>query len=528
MFFRKENEGITLIALVITIIVLLILAEITIATLTGDNGILTKTNEAKEGTEIAEEKEQIRIAVTQSIAENKSNKLEKQSLQSALNNNVGENKTKVYLDDEDFLIEYIEKNRRYRVNNIGEVKQENSEKNIIDEIPGKFDGSGTSSDPYVIMSVEDLVQLSKNGSEGNSYRGQTIILGKDISFTSELSYVNSETREYNEFLGVTDDVGLMEALTNTSYNGFMPIKNFSGNFDGKEHWIKNIYINRNYASGLFSSILSGIKISNIRISGNIQSTSAVGSIVGYLGPNGQTAYITNCINYCNVKRVSGTREDPSFLVDLCTGGIIGVTKSGTAQQIDRCVNYGKIENDDVAGGIIGLNQNELGARIKNCYNYGNIKASRVGGICGRNSHYVYNSCNFGKIEGEQAGGITAFLGWAATEFYNCYNVGEIIGSNNNIGGIVGTSNISDQLLKTNSLYMLNIENQSSLNKSRGTIKTIEELKSKEFVDKLNSFIENNTDEIDTTGYYKWLYKENEYPALNFNEYWDGSNWVQIK
>ena len=37
----KINKGITLIALVITIIVLLILAGVTIATLTGDNGILT-------------------------------------------------------------------------------------------------------------------------------------------------------------------------------------------------------------------------------------------------------------------------------------------------------------------------------------------------------------------------------------------------------------------------------------------------------------------------------------------------------
>ena len=36
----KTNKGITLIALVITIIVLLILAGVTIATLTGDNGIL--------------------------------------------------------------------------------------------------------------------------------------------------------------------------------------------------------------------------------------------------------------------------------------------------------------------------------------------------------------------------------------------------------------------------------------------------------------------------------------------------------
>ncbi len=42
-----ENRGITLIALVITIIVLLILAGVSIAMLTGENGILTKANEAK-------------------------------------------------------------------------------------------------------------------------------------------------------------------------------------------------------------------------------------------------------------------------------------------------------------------------------------------------------------------------------------------------------------------------------------------------------------------------------------------------
>ena len=39
---QKNSKGITLIALVITIIVLLILAGVTIATLTGDNGILTQ------------------------------------------------------------------------------------------------------------------------------------------------------------------------------------------------------------------------------------------------------------------------------------------------------------------------------------------------------------------------------------------------------------------------------------------------------------------------------------------------------
>lgn len=44
---RLKNNGITLIALVITIIVLLILAGVTIATLTGDNRNTNKDNRGK-------------------------------------------------------------------------------------------------------------------------------------------------------------------------------------------------------------------------------------------------------------------------------------------------------------------------------------------------------------------------------------------------------------------------------------------------------------------------------------------------
>ena len=59
----KERKGITLIALVITIIVLLILAGVTIATLTGDNGILKKAGDAKTQTEQAKEDENLKIAI---------------------------------------------------------------------------------------------------------------------------------------------------------------------------------------------------------------------------------------------------------------------------------------------------------------------------------------------------------------------------------------------------------------------------------------------------------------------------------
>ena len=66
----KEKKGITLIALVITIIVLLILAGVTIATLTGDNGILTQTTKAKEESEKAEIIEQIQLDIADKQIEN--------------------------------------------------------------------------------------------------------------------------------------------------------------------------------------------------------------------------------------------------------------------------------------------------------------------------------------------------------------------------------------------------------------------------------------------------------------------------
>lgn len=58
---KRTNRGITLIALIITIIVLLILAGVSIATLTGQNGILEQANNAKMETRIGEIKEKVRL-----------------------------------------------------------------------------------------------------------------------------------------------------------------------------------------------------------------------------------------------------------------------------------------------------------------------------------------------------------------------------------------------------------------------------------------------------------------------------------
>ena len=60
---KEAQKGITLIALVITIIVLLILAGVSIAMLTGQNGILTQAQNAKTTTENKSAEEKVKLAV---------------------------------------------------------------------------------------------------------------------------------------------------------------------------------------------------------------------------------------------------------------------------------------------------------------------------------------------------------------------------------------------------------------------------------------------------------------------------------
>lgn len=69
----RNQRGITLIALVITIIVLLILAGVSIAMLTGDNGILSKAREAQTGTVKSSNEEILKLAISDVITEHYAN-----------------------------------------------------------------------------------------------------------------------------------------------------------------------------------------------------------------------------------------------------------------------------------------------------------------------------------------------------------------------------------------------------------------------------------------------------------------------
>lgn len=69
----RSTKGITLISLVVTIIILLILAGVTIATLMGDNGLIKRAQDAKIATEIASIKEEIQTDILSEQAGNNGN-----------------------------------------------------------------------------------------------------------------------------------------------------------------------------------------------------------------------------------------------------------------------------------------------------------------------------------------------------------------------------------------------------------------------------------------------------------------------
>ena len=151
----RNKRGVTLLALVITIIVLLILAGITISAITEENGIIRNVGQAKEETEVANEKEVIEKAVVQAMGNNKYGILEESELQNELDKETGEGKTDATDIGEEFEVIFVDSNRYYTVDkdgNVGEAQDIIKDKNPGDITVGK-DGetlNGSEENPYQI------------------------------------------------------------------------------------------------------------------------------------------------------------------------------------------------------------------------------------------------------------------------------------------------------------------------------------------------------------------------------------------
>ena len=252
--------------------------------------------------------------------------------------------------------------------------------------------------------------------------------------------------------------------------------------------IKNIKIKNSYIKGL--SGVGGIvgigpraeacgDIDNCSIEGVVIGERSVGGIIC-----GDAGNVTNCINYANIyggitssysdnnSGMGGIVGGGALSIEYCknegdikahtnyVGGIIGLN----AFEINDVYNYGNVSGLDYVGGITGKNKGVFEGEVMSAsINFGEVNGSNnVGGIIGNvNSAKVLNSYNFGNINGSSnVGGITGFLDSYYEDVFlkKCYNIGNIIGNDKNIGGLVGkrelhVENISLENTLVNCYYL---------------------------------------------------------------------------
>ena len=184
---RKTNRGITLIALVITIIVLLILAGVTIATLTGDNGLLTKTEKAKNTTKKAKYIEILSLITMQT------KNIDEIKIEIEKNENIKVSEYKEYYEN---LVVITEDNYKFLINNkkVLAVELLNIEDGNIEIYPDYYilndEKYLTDDNNYLIIGSTTQNSVKILGNSSNTYNIYINDLTIDVRTISNLSAFN--------------------------------------------------------------------------------------------------------------------------------------------------------------------------------------------------------------------------------------------------------------------------------------------------------------------------------------------------
>ena len=421
---------------------------------------------AKEQTEIAEEKELLDTAIVKAMERDRFGEITKEELQKQVDNMAGENKVTIGTVGKGLGALFIESNRYYEIDtdgNLSDYQIASYDPNPVD-ITKDTDGNtldGSIEKPFEINCIEDLVAFSNmtNGTgikiedgktveitSSNDFNDKYVVLKRTLDFESFISYANSRRTDFGDINGNTEDGNTLitEITTGT---GFRPVYEFHGSFNGNNNEIQNLYINTEGKAGLFigdTNWSTGAiqKVENFGITGNITSLNSYAA--GICCKNAKE--IINCWNKANITgrgwvagiciRQEGTIQDcyntGNITNNVASFGLTGGIVVGLGgETLINCYNTGNINDNNVyfTGGLASGHGNNSTTAI-NCYNTGEINGGRAGGIIGVNG-IATNCYNTGKIASNQyAGGI---VGSGAQEIYNCYNTGEIKG--NYVGGI---------------------------------------------------------------------------------------------
>ena len=232
-----------------------------------------------------------------------------------------------------------------------------------------------------IKTTDDLIYFANTVKAGNTYEGKTVTLMNDIDF---------------------------EPTEETETN-FTAIGTFRGTFDGGNHTIRGIRINKPNAPaiGLFGNLYGTVQNVNLADT-KIIAHSNVGGIAG-----GNSGAIKNCSVAKDVY-IEGNYSTFGGIVGYNNGTVSGCISSATITATITA-NTG---NGNQVGGIVGYNS---GGTISNCTATADANVNgneECGGIAGRNN-YISGS-NYGTVSG-------------------CISSATIT-ANNYVGGIVGYIN----------------------------------------------------------------------------------------
>ena len=264
-------------------------------------------------------------------------------------------------------------------------------------------GTGTSNDPYLIETAENLAYLAQQVNQGYQAQGMSVFKGVYFLMTDDLDLNNINWTPIG--------------TVNMNMQGYY----FAGVFDGWYHSIDHLKIQSSAdVCGLFCGLGGNKgpdpsdepgKVQRLSVTnGSITSTGiGVGGIVGAVAGEASieqcsfsgTISVSNSGSYCGAGGIVAAAAEDSSIIECSfhgsinasnsaftgaagAGGIVGIAMDDA--HISFCYNTGNITGNalllSVAAGIVGATLQENSVSIFCCYNVGTLNASTKGGIFG--------------------------------------------------------------------------------------------------------------------------------------------------
>ena len=244
---KRKASGITLIALVVTIVVLLILAAVSISMLGGENGIITQAIEAKDKTDIADEKERVQLAAVAAAGKDGWGEITEENLAEELTKNIGTRDEDYTLskEGESFIVTYTDSNRSYLVDangNIGEVVKREGLKvgDYINYIPDE-NTTGYTADKLtsdITGSTSNTSTITQDQQYAEDGTGMTwqILRIYDNGSIDLIGSATTQTVWFGGASGYNNGVTVMNDICKTLYSRG-DIEARSVNYDDIESWL---------------------------------------------------------------------------------------------------------------------------------------------------------------------------------------------------------------------------------------------------------------------------------------------------